>query len=224
MTTPHYTGPFDRAAEDYHGRLPGFIRATLVDHGISAEVVERRQLGWDGTHVTIPIRDESGRVVLFERWDAGAVGVPLRFDPAELFPRDVLTPTPDQIVVAEGVHDALVFESYGIRAVTATGSGLALKLREWGPLIGRVPQVVLAYCRGERRLWSRPHLSRSGTIEKALGAFPQARLVAWPEEVGEGGGAYAYFVLHRRTREDFERLLHEPNARQLRGRERLPLW
>lgn len=214
MTTPSNARPFEWAAAEYHARLPGFIRAALIDHGISEEVIDRRQLGWDGAFVTVPVRDARGRVVLFERWDAGEIVTPVdRDSPAELYPCEVLTPTPRQIIVAEGVHEALVFESQGFTAVTATGTGRVLKLREWGPLIGRVPEVVLAYRRGEWKVRGKYALSRSALIAKALRAFPQARYLEWPDEVGDDGGAYAFFVGRHRTAEDFERLVRERSTR-----------
>jgi hypothetical protein len=199
---------FDRLAHEYRLRLPGFIRAILIDHSISAEVIERRGIGWDGKFVTVPVRDASGHVVFFERWNAGEIGVPVEPDiPVELYPREALMPTPSRVIIAEGVHEALVFESHGLTAVTATGTGRVLKLREWGPLIGRVPEVVLAYRRGERRTPGKHVLSRSESVVRAARAFPHARRIEWPEEVGNDGGAYAFFVTLRRTAEEFERLL-----------------
>ena len=202
------TTAFDRLAERYHERLPGIIRATLLDYGVSSEVIERRRLGWHRESVTVPVESADGHVAFFEMWDAAEIGIAGEANgPVDLYPRAALTPTPKRLIVAEGIHEALVFESHGFQAVAATGSGLFFKAREWGPLLRRTPEVVLAYRRGEREAPGKYLPSRAEVIARVSEAVPHARLLEWPEAVGDDGGAYEFFAQQRRTADDFERLL-----------------
>ena len=197
----------EHQAAEHHRALPGFIRATLIDHGVANAVIERRELGWDGDYITVPVREGGGRVGFFERWDPFAVGMPMDDElPVELYPYDVLSGMPDRLLVAEGVHEALVFESEGFPAVAATGTGRVFKAREWAPLLSGVPDVVLAYRSGECRAGRRTP-SRSHVVAEATRALPNARRLAWPDSVRRNGGAYAFFALQGRTREEFEALL-----------------
>lgn len=195
-------------AAHYHGECPGFVRAALLDVGISVTVAERRQIGWDGRHVTIPVRSRAGRVVFFERWDVSRLGLPIdRNPPVELFGWDVaLSPHP-RIIFAEGVHEALVCESAGVAAVAATGSGRRINARDWGPTLAGAREVVLAFRRGQRTERRKHLLSRTEVVERLRLTIPGARIVEWPPEVRRGGGAFAFFKKLGRTRSDFERLL-----------------
>jgi hypothetical protein len=200
--------PFDQLAQRYHQRLPGIIRATLVDHGLSNEVIDRRSLGWHRESVTVPVPDATGHVAFFEMWDAAEIGIAGESSgPVELYPRQALTPPPARLIIAEGIHEALIFESHGFPAACATGSGLFFKAREWGPLLQGIPEVVLAYRRGEYEA-HRGHLpGRAEVSAWAKEAVPRAQILEWPEEVGDGGGAYEFFVSLQHTAEDFRRLL-----------------
>ena len=202
---------FERRAALYHHRLPGLIRATLIDHGVSASVIDHRLLGWDGEYLTIPVRNRLGRVVFFERWDGTSVGVPVDDGQTiELYGWEVLRTEPPRVFLAEGIYEALVLQSHGIPAVSATGSGRFFKRREWGPALLAVPQVVLAYRRGERKERRRYLLTRHCVVERARQALPDATIVTWPDELGDDGGAAAFFVTHRRSVEDLETLIPDP--------------
>lgn len=200
--------PLSEYAKHYHLRLPGFIRATLIDYGLSDAAIDAFGLGWDGEAVTIPILDEGGTVVFFERWDAGDVGVALApQSPVELYPWTLVNTRPPCLIVAEGVHEALVFLSQGLPAVAATGTGLFYKDREWTPPLKSVREVVVAFRRGEKRSRKSHVLSRSEVLDRISRALPQARYVEWPPLVGKGEGAYEYFRTHEHTAEDFKSLV-----------------
>ena len=201
---------FENRARAYADDLPGILRATVIDHGISPEVIDGRLIGWDGKYLTIPVRNQSGRVLFFERWNGAQVGVPID-EPGtvELYGWDILLRMPERVIVAEGIHEALVLESHGLCAVSAAGSGRFFKRREWGPALRAAPQVVLAYRRGERRERRRHLPTRLGVIEKARDALPGAQVLTWPEELGSDAGAFEFFVKLGRSAEDFRSLLAE---------------
>ncbi|MCH7665254.1 MAG: hypothetical protein IH936_04910 [Acidobacteria bacterium] len=99
---------FENRARGYAEALPGIIRATLMDHGVSSTVVDDRLIGWDGNYITVPVRGRAGRIVFFERWDAAGIGKPVDdLEYVELFGWDVLERKPSRLVIAEGIHEAL---------------------------------------------------------------------------------------------------------------------
>lgn len=206
----------NQLANQYHQALPGIVRATLLDYGVSSEVIDRYRIGWDGDAITVPIRSKSGRVEFFEAWDPEDVGVPLD-DPGsvELFGRQALFSTPD-MVVAEGVHEALVFESQGLPAVAATGSGRFFKGREWGGSFSTVAEVLLTYKAGDHTPRQRHLPSRQRVRDKARTALPHAQEIVWPSDFKRDQGALEFFVARGGTREEFLALARLPagQARQ----------
>lgn len=199
--------PFEKLTAEYAAALPGIVRATLVDRGISEEFIERRQIGWDGEYIAVPVRNRVGRVVFFERWNGSGLCRPVEeLGTVELYPWDALLGTPRRLFLAEGIHEALVFESHGLPAVSATGTGLFFKEREWGWALGNVPEVVIAYGRGDKRPRRSFLLSSSQLVEQVQQAIPKAKVLMWPEAVG-AGGAFDFFVRLRKNAADLEALL-----------------
>ena len=197
--------------EEYHRKLPGIVRALLTDHGISSAVIDRHQLGFDGEAITVPIRDTAGQVLLLERWDGEALGVPLdALGRVELFGAEVLENPPQEVFIAEGVFEALILESQGLPAVAASGTGRFFKAREWGALFAGVRRPVIALRRGEKTPRSRYLPSRADVAEEIARVLPRAMTLEWLPEVGRDGGAYAYFVTAVGTVENLRTFLVSP--------------
>jgi hypothetical protein len=156
----------------------------------------------------VPVRNRAGEVVFFERWNGhglcSAIDQP---GTVELYPWDAVFSGTGRLVLVEGVHEALVLESRGIPAVSATGTGRFLKCREWEPPLQAVREIVVAYRLGERRERKAHLLSRDALRRHAVDCLLNARLLEWPEALGPGGGAFAYFVKNKHTVEEFEALL-----------------
>lgn len=198
---------FNKQAEAWHGALPGIVRAFLLDHGVSDEVIDRNLLGWDGEHITVPIRNCRGRVVFFERWHSNSIGKPNEPEvTVELLGRDVLKNSPEQVVIAEGILEALVLQSAGFAAVSASGSGRYFKAREWAGYFRDIPSVLVAFKNGPHRERQKWKLDRDGVAEKILALVRQAKRVDWPLDLGLGAGAFEFFVQGPGTREGLEAL------------------
>ena len=173
----------------YHAELPGIVRALLVDHGISETVIDRHQIGWDGTCIVVPILGRVGTHTLLERWDGKQVGVPVDVcKSVKLFGWDIVRQVPRRLVIAEGIHEALVFESLGISAIAASDNGLYFKKREWADALAVVPEILVALRLGAKQPRGKFMLSRAQVVDRIEAALPQAREVTWPETVGEQGG------------------------------------
>ena len=199
---------FEMRASEYRRALPGLVRAALVDHGISTKILDCREIGWNDRRVAIPIRGRAGNVIFFEQWDAASIGKPLPGAPSvELFPWTTLNDPGDYLLIVEGVHEALVPESQGFPAIAATGSGRSFKQRDWAAAVASIPQVVVAYRRGEKLERRRFLQSRSELAAKVHRTIPHASVLEWPEAVGDNGGAYEFFVTLGKTKDDFEELL-----------------
>lgn len=196
---------FEKRAEKCHRKMPGLLRALLEDFGISSEVVDRYSLGWDGQLITIPVRTSLGSIAFFETWDTDNIGVPVdEVDAIELFGWDVLLPQPDRIVIAEGIHEALVLQSQDVPAVSASGSGRYFKRREWVSRLQDIPEVVIAFKRGEHAERGRWCLNRADVIARIRRSIPHARTVSWPKELGKDGGVLSFLAARRPSRQELE--------------------
>ena len=192
--------------------LPGVVRAVLLDHGVSAEVIDERMIGWSDGRISVPVGASTGSFSFFERWvppevNGSRFGTAEELQTVELYGWNVVERSAERLFLCEGVLECLVALSHGLEAVSATGTGLFFKAREWVPHLETSPNIFLLYRRGntfERRAHV---LSRGALVEKVLEALPGARRVPWPTECGENGGVADFFVRLGRSRDDFERLL-----------------
>jgi DNA primase len=190
-------------AEQYHRVLPERIRRYLNARGITDEIIELHLLGWNGERIMIPIRDAEGRVLFFK----------LRKDPEDERPGPkMLAPIrsavtvygwerlrvkPSRIIICEGEFDRLVLEAQGFAAVTSTG-GAGVFRPEWAEAFKEIPEAYVCFDRDDA--------GRRGALRVAE-LIPHARLVEFPEAVGEGGDVTDLFVRLGKTREEFLRLL-----------------
>jgi hypothetical protein len=139
----------------------------LRRRGLTVETVRRYELGYAkaSNAITIPVRDESGKLVNLRRRLLGPKQDGNVSDPkmlglggrgSQLYPLGVLESEPAALVVSEGEFDCLLLNQHGIPALTGTaGRG------RWDPdwsahLVGRKVAVLydagaLAYELAEQR-------------------------------------------------------------------------
>jgi len=188
----------------YHRRLPNRIRTYLNGRGISDSVIHGYLLGWNGTRITIPIKDKSRRISSFRlardpnATDDSSKMLSTPGVRAELYGWEVILRHPRRIVICEGEFDRLVLASYGFDAVTSTG-GAATFRDEWTCRISEIHEVYLCFDRDDA--------GRSGAAMIAS-RIKHARIVTLPEEVGESGDVTDFFARLGRTGSEFEALLH----------------
>lgn len=194
---------FDRLIDEYHERLPGLGRAQLNDAGVASSVIDRHRIGWDGQHFIVPIVGTRGHVTCFERWCPEELGVPADPPIVLLWNRATLEDQGEEPVVwVEGILEALIAESAGLRALAATGDGRAFNRREWAPLLKGVP-VVVAMPKGDLASRRKYVPSRHRIREILKLHVPQSEIVEWPENYQRHDGVSRFFVREGRSREDF---------------------
>jgi DNA primase len=192
-----------RLAAEYHKGLPDRVRAYLNGRGISNQVIEQYQLGWNGWRITIPITNREGVISFFKlAKDPGddrptpkmltSPGATL-----ELYGWEEVLRKPSPLIVCEGEFDRLVLQTQGFHAATSTG-GAGTFRPEWAADFEGIPELYLCFDRDQA---GQDGARRVGTL------IPHAKLIELPDEVGEAGDITDFFVRLGRTPEDFVRLL-----------------
>lgn len=190
-------------AIQYHEALPARIRKYLNARGIPDEVVNANIIGWNGWRITIPIYNRQGEVVFFRLAkdpDDPRPAPKVLSSPGstvELYGWDEVINQPKDIVICEGEFDRLVLQAQGFPAVTST-AGAATFRPEWAKALHEIDNVYICF--------DNDQAGRTGAQVVSL-MIPHAKVVEWPQEVGEGGDVTDFFVRLKRSREDFLKLL-----------------
>jgi hypothetical protein len=197
--------PLVDLARQYHGNLPERIRRYLNERGIPDYLIDLHLLGWNGSRITIPIFDRGGKCVFFklakdpeDQSDAPKM-LTTPGAKAELYGWAELRARPEKVIICEGEFDRLVLEAQGFAAVTST-AGAATFREEWVRDFEEIPEVCICFDRDEA--------GQRGSLRVGR-MIPHARLVALPEEVGEGGDVTDFFVRLGHSPGDFSMLLDD---------------
>jgi DNA primase len=192
-------------AADFHRALPERVWTYLKCRGISDEIINRHFLGWNGSRITIPIFNRKGVCASFrlakdpdDQSDSPKM-LPLRDASVDLYGWEVLRLPPTRVIVCEGEFDRLVLESNGFAAVTSTG-GAGTFREEWAEALRGIAEVYVCFDNDEP--------GRKGALRVAH-MIAHAKLVALPEEVGDGGDVTDFFARLGKSRDDFENLLKD---------------
>lgn len=156
-------------------RSPDLLRYLELVRGIGFETLVAHDIGWDGSRLTIPVRDWFGRVVNIRRYlpHAGPgrskmISFATGSGEARLFPIANMKWRRDEpVLVCEGEWDSLAAISRGYRAVTSTGGAKTFP-ESWAPLFeGQRVRIV----------FDRDDAGREGARKVA------ETLAPWAEEV-----------------------------------------
>jgi hypothetical protein len=164
-------------------REPSDVLQWLIqERGLRRVVVRAFGLGDDGHGaVTIPIRDEEGRLHNIKRRyirRSGSDKARGLARPALLYPLRVLESAPRAVVLCEGELDALLLVQHGIPAVTSTAGTNGWELYpEWNRyFVGR--RVAVVYDQGQASL--------ELALERARKLKSAGAREAWPVDLGLG--------------------------------------
>jgi Toprim-like len=181
---------------------------------LSDDVIHRFILGWDGTRITIPVKDRDGHVVFFRRASdpkdgAGPKMLSTPWSRVTLYGQEVFRHEPERIIICEGELDRLVLETHGFHGITSTGGAGAFQ-EEWARFLVGIPEVYICFDLDEA--------GKQGALRVAR-FIPHARIVLLPGKVGDKGDLTDYFVQQNTPRPNSRRccrLLHVSSSRRLR--------
>jgi len=151
----------------------------LHEHrGYEDETIERFKVGWDGERVTIPVRDETGRLVNVRRYkrdtDNGDKMLPLvRGSEAatRLFPVEALAG--DEVILVEGEWDAMLMHQQGFANTLTVTSGAGIFKPAWVPLFTN-KKVTVCFDNDEAGAKGAQRVARmlSGVAEVSIASIP----------------------------------------------------
>lgn len=208
---------YELLARRYHEQLPDHIREYLrTVRGLTDAVIDKYELGWNGSRIVIPIRDREGRASFLrlgkapDDLTAGAKMLSSFGSRAELYGWDRVHAGRDRIIVCEGEFDRLLLESRGYAAVTSTAGALTFK-KLWAEALSTAPSLYVCFDRDA---------AGDAGARRVAWFLPKARIVMLPPEVGHAGDVSDYFLGLGKTIEEFDALLNA--ARPLADVERIP--
>jgi len=187
----------------YYQHLPPRLSRYLNGRGIPDALIQSHLLGWDGSRITVPITNRKGVITFFKLAKDPADGsdspkmLTTPGAKAELYGWEHVLARTEEIIICEGEFDRLVLEAQGFEAVTSTGGAASFR-PEWAEALCQIPQVYVCF--------DHDAAGQAGA-ERVARMIPHARVVRWPEEIGDGGDVTDFFVRLRRSREEFLRLL-----------------
>ena len=202
--------------QEYHKRLmslTGPIRDMLRERrGLTDETIRRFQLGWDGERITIPIYDEFNTLVNFRRYKWNSNDDQWKvlnyvdeysnsYGEVRIFGVDeVVDPTVEYIVWAEGELDRICAEQHGFHAACAT-SGAGTWKPEWTRLFRNKKRVYLAQDNDEAG-----RIATQKLCEK-LYRVVDVYVINWPDDFPNKGDITDFFTKCHQTTQDFQALL-----------------
>lgn len=115
-------------------RNADLMRWFTEHRGFTGDTIAARQLGWDGSRVTIPVRDAAGKLVNVRRYLRNATkeqGKMLPLVPGEaatqLYP--LVDPLPPEVYLVEGEWDAMLMHQEGLTQTLTVTAGTGI----WKP-------------------------------------------------------------------------------------------
>lgn len=192
-------------AERFHSRLPAHIRGFLRQVRLPDYLIDKRLLGWNGEHITVPVFDDEGKFLFFEYLsDPGESRIPEpverdTYSPAHIYGWETLLSYPAMLLVTDSAFDRLVLESRRFRTIAVLGDTMSFK-EAWVPSFQGLRQVFILFrATGKQQRAAR----RLGKL------IPQARVVELPGSIGWKGTVAEYFLTRGHDREDLlKELLH----------------
>jgi hypothetical protein len=213
--------PTHAEIEGWHSRLLSSgppLEYLLTSRGLSADVISRYKLGWDGAAFTLPVYSVRKRRLTNLRrrsWPdpfpngaryVGLAGRTRKTGGIQLYP-DV--PHRGGLLLCGGELDALVARGHGIPGIACTAGVATHWPPTWNRLV-RGRQVVVAFDVGEQE-----HAQRRVELLAEAGAR------AWSIDLGGAGLAAKedvtdWFVRYGRTADDLRALAREARPPRLR--------
>lgn len=197
--------PSSADIQEWHADLlssPVPLKAFKYRRGIDDDVIIEYEIGWDARvgRYTIPIYDESGKLVNVRKYKMGATDQEQKFlnhpghGEARLYGLEDLEDT-DYVILAEGEPDRLLLKKHGYPSVCGTGGANTFK-PEWAPLFADIT-VYCAY--DPDSAGDKGAIRASNVLQNHVVAFYKITL--------PGGDVTDFFVEEKNTPDDFDKLM-----------------
>lgn len=202
---------------------PKWLRYLKTVRGFTDATIQEAELGCDESRITIPVRNEDGKLVNVRRYlpDSAKLNLPKmvkhrRGDGTPtLYPWKVLdTLEPgDELIVCEGEWDCLLLNQHGFKAVTNTGSAMVWH-DDWTGLLSRYRIVIIydvhdkaSVAVPEGNLGQRMAQLRAAALRQA--GAPSVKVVELPLPAEYVGGDITdWFMKAGRTAEELRNLIN----------------
>lgn len=187
-------------------KTKGFLTSK---RGLTAETIERFELGYDLERITIPIRNSSGDCVNVRKYSPEAKGTAKMvsykqgYGKARLYPIDNLKHK--DVLLVEGEMDCILANQLGYYALTATGGANTWKA-EWNKLF-KGKNVTICYDIDEIG-----KLSADKVARELCGQASTIKVAKLPISDPPNGDLTDYIVALGHTKEDFDAVIRETKS------------
>ncbi len=177
-----------------------------TNKGLTKETIEKYKLGFDAERILIPIYDEDGKLVNIRRYDRNAQGHKKMMNitghgEVRLFPLPT-NEASDWILLVEGEWDCFLAQQYGYPAMTTTGGSGSWK-REFLPQFVK-KNLVVCYDNDAAGIAGATKIASS-----LLAVAKSVKVLQLPFEEPKGADFSDFFLFHKNTKDDFDKLIQE---------------
>lgn len=167
--------------------MPKEIVEWILARGISQSVMDVHHIGWNGTHIVIPIEDMTGNPSFnkYRRDPRSDVGPKYTYDKgakASLYGNSMFDLC-SEVIICEGELDCLLLQTKGFHAVTSTGGATTFK-KEWADLFVNKDVYLCFDC----------DTAGMQALEKLTRMIPHAKYLPLPFEFGSKKDITDYFL------------------------------
>jgi len=177
--------------------LPIRIQNWLNARGLTNKVLEDNNIGWNGTHIVIPVYDIEGKKLFnkYRRDPDILIGEKYLYERGShvtLYGIKNLSKS-NQVIICEGEFDSLILEANGFSALTSTGGAGTFK-EDWVSLFSGKEVFVC---------FDNDPAGFKGA-EKVLKLIPGSKSLPIPREIKD---ITEFFVILKKTADDFRCLM-----------------
>jgi len=177
----------------------------LNERGINKETIDKYQIGWDGSRITIPVRAEDGKIRNVRKYkpnsnssESKLISYGKGYGSARLYPYENLVY--DKVLLVEGEMDAILANQLDYKAITVTGGAGTWKTK-WNELF-EDKVVYITYDIDDA--------GQTGAEKVARLLLPKAqevKIVNLPINKPKNGDITDYFVRFGHTREELDSII-----------------
>src|SRR6056297_3345538 len=192
----------------------------LNERGITKDTISKYQLGWDGKRITIPIRDDEGKIRNVRKYKPNStksetkiISYAQGYGSARLY--QIKNLVYDEIILVEGEMDAILANQMGYKAITVTGGAGTWKT-SWNDYFeNKIVNII----------YDIDNSGKKGAEKIARILMPiteQIKVVDLPISEPKNGDITDYFVKFGHTKDDLNRTIEKTPEFELKSSHEKP--